>query len=153
MQMDLRQLIKEYLQKPRVMQLATCVDNQPWACNVHFYVDENFNFYWVSMTDRRHSLELEKNPKAAITVKIHEDTPEENYVIGISAEGEAAQIGMEEIKKIGEKYINRLSKKPKLLEDILAESGGFTFYKFIPSKLVLFDIKNFPDDPRQEVSL
>ncbi len=151
--MDLKKSITDYLKTARVMQLATCVDNQPWACTVHFYSDGELNFYWVSMTSRRHSIEIEQNPKVAIAVKIHEDTASENYVIGISAEGEAAQIEMDEIKKIGEKYISKLGKKPKLLEDILAGNGGFTFYKFTPSKFVLFDLKNFPDQPRQELEL
>jgi uncharacterized protein YhbP (UPF0306 family) len=43
--MDLKKIIKDYLQTPRVMQLATCVDNQPWVCNVHYYVDDDLNFY------------------------------------------------------------------------------------------------------------
>jgi hypothetical protein len=105
------------------------------------------------MTDRRHSLEIEQNPKAAITVKVHEDTPEEKYVIGISAEGTTTLMEENEVGKIGRQYIAKLDKDPKLLDDILADRGPFKFYKFVPTKLVLFDVKNFHDNPRQEIDL
>ncbi len=116
--MDLKKLIKDYLKTARVMQLATSVNNQPWACTVHFYSDNELNFYWVSMSSRRHSTEIEQNPHAAITIKVHEDTPEKKYVIGISAEGIAKLMNNEEVEKIGDKYISKLDKDPDLVRDI-----------------------------------
>lgn len=151
--MNLKKLINDYLNTARVMQLATSVDNQPWACSVHFYSDDDLNFYWVSMTTRRHSEEIEQNRKVAITVKIREDTPSEKYVIGISAEGTAGLMSNEEVEKIGNEYIKKLGKDPKLLEDSLAGKSPFKFYKFTPTKIVLFDVKNFPDQPRQEIEI
>lgn len=151
--MDLKKQISNYLKTARVMQLATSVNNHPWACNVHYYSDDDLNFFWVSMTSRRHSEEIEKNPNVAVTVKIHEDTMEEKYVIGISAEGKAEVLNNEEVNKIGNQYISKLDKNPKLLEDILADKGDFKFYKLTPSKIVLFDIKTFPHDPRQEYNV
>lgn len=151
--MDLKELIKGYLKTARVMQLATSVNNHPWACTVHFYSDASLNFYWSSMVDRRHSLEIEQNPKVAIAVKIVEDTPDKKYVIGLSAEGVAKLATKEEIEKIGPLYIEKLDKKQKLLDDMLSGTGPFKFYKMIPSKIVLFDVKNFPHDPRQELDL
>lgn len=41
--MDLRQLIKNYLEKAHFMQVATTKDNQFWICNVYFSFDENLN--------------------------------------------------------------------------------------------------------------
>ena len=46
---DLRERIKNYLKTARVMQLATSVDDKPWACNVHFYSDDDMNLYWCSL--------------------------------------------------------------------------------------------------------
>ena len=150
---DLKKLIKEYLKTARVMQLATSVHNQPWVCTVHFYNDDDLNFYWASMITRRHSMEIEQNPKVAIAIKIQEDTPDEKYVIGISAEGIAEMIDEEEINKIGDKYISKLDKDPDLIKDILSGKKPFKFYKLVPSKIVLFDVLNFPTDPRQELVL
>ena len=151
--MELRELIKDYLKTARVMQLATSVNNQPWVCTVHFYSDDDLNFYWASMITRRHSIEIEQNPKASIAVKIQEDTPEKKYVIGISAEGTAELLNIEEINKIGDQYIKKLDKDPNLIADILSVKKPFKFYKFTPSKFVLFDVLNFPHDPRQELIL
>lgn len=135
------------------MQLATSVNNQPWVCNVHFYSDDDFNFYWVSMPTRRHSKEIEQNKQVALAIKIHEDNPEEKYVIGISAEGVAELIDNEEIEKIGDKYIDKLDKDPNLLSNILANKSPFKFYRLKTSNIVLFDVKNFPDNPRQEYKI
>lgn len=151
--MDLKKLISNHLEKPRVMQLATSVNNQPWMCNVHFYADENFNFYWISTIARRHSQEIEQNKNVAVAILIHEDTPDEQYVIGISAEGNAELIDEEEAKRIGNNYIEKLDKVPALLDDILAGKNPHQFYRMKPSNIVLFDTKNFPDNPRQEMKL
>jgi hypothetical protein len=105
----------------------------------------------MSIPTRRHSIEIDQNPNVAIALKIHENTKEENYAIGISAEGNAKLIGKEEIEKIGNQYVKKLDKEPTLVDDILNGKKPFKFYRFNPIKLVLFDNKNFPDDPRQEL--
>ena len=51
------------------MQLATSRDGQPWNCSVYFVMQAG-KFYWLSFPDRRHSMELERNPRAAIAVGI-----------------------------------------------------------------------------------
>lgn len=57
------------------MQLATAVNDQPYLCTVHYYSDDNLNFYWSSKPFRRHSGEIEQNPKVSTYVLIHENTP------------------------------------------------------------------------------
>lgn len=151
--MDIKKLLHDHLQKARVMHLATVVNNKPWVCNIHFYVDDDFNFYWISTTARRHSQEIEKNPNAAITIKVHEDTPEEKYVIGVSAEGKAELLNDEETAKIGKLYSKKLNKPATLIEDILSGKNPHKFYRLKPANIVLFDTKNFPDNPRQEMKI
>lgn len=102
---DVKKLIKKYLQSKRVMHLATSVNNRPWVCNVHYYTDDDLNFYWISTLARRHSMEIEKNQNVAITIKVHEDTSDEQYVIGLSAEGKAELISEEDVKKTGPYYV------------------------------------------------
>ena len=151
--MDLKQLIKEGLQSTRTMSLATSVDNKIWNCTIHFYSDDNFNFYWISTPERRHSQEIAQNKNVAIAVKVHEDTPDAQYVIGISAEGIAELIEDEEIKKIGTAYTTKLGKPESLIADILTGVNPHKFYRFTPTNIVLFDYKNFPDNPRQEIKV
>ncbi|HSX09618.1 MAG TPA: pyridoxamine 5'-phosphate oxidase family protein [Candidatus Saccharimonadales bacterium] len=151
--MDLKQRIKDYLSTSRVMQLATSSDNKPWACNVHFYADDELNIYWNSSQTRRHSQDIEQNPNVAITIKIHEDTPEEYYIIGLSAEGKASILTDEEIKKIGPSYIKKLNKEKTLVEDVLSGKNSSKFYLLKPEKFVIFDTKNNTGNPRQEFTL
>lgn len=147
---DLRDRIKNHLQTARVMQLATSVNNKPWVCNVHFYSDDDLNIYWCSLPTRRHSQEIEQNPHAAITIKIHEDTTAEKYIIGLSAEGNVKKITDDDMKKIGVSYIKKLEKDENLIEEILSGKRSDTFYCLTPTNFVLFDTKNFLKDPRQE---
>lgn len=85
----MKEYIREYLQTNNVIQLATAKDGQPWLCNVHFYADHDLNIYWRSTTERRHSKEIADNPKVAAVIKVHENTPQEDYVIGLTIEGTA----------------------------------------------------------------
>lgn len=149
--MELKILITEYLKNKRVMQLATCVDNQPWVCSVHYCIDENLNFYWLSKDYRRHSEEIAQNNKAAITVKIQEDTPQADYVIGISAEGKASLLHRKEVKKAIKLFNSKFGLKPSTQKALIQGSSPEIFYKLKPSAIVLFDNKTFPDNPRQEV--
>lgn len=151
--MDGKQLIKQFLKDARVMQLATVKDNKPWVCNVHFYADDNFNLYWISTPVRRHSDEIKDNAHVAAAIKVHEDTPDEKYVIGISVEGTAELLTDDETKNIGKHYIEKFQKAPSLLGDILSGKNPHKFYRLNPTNIVLFDTKNFPDNPRQEYSI
>jgi uncharacterized protein YhbP (UPF0306 family) len=150
---DLKHLLQDHLKTARVMQLATAVDNKPWACTVHFYSDDDLNIYWMSTPIRRHSQEIEKNPFVAAAIKIHEDTPSEQYIIGIAVEGKAALINESETKRIGELYVKKLGKPEALIEDILAGRNPHKFYRLEPTSIVLFDTKNFSNNPRQEYTV
>jgi uncharacterized protein YhbP (UPF0306 family) len=150
---DIKTLIREYLKNARVLQLATSVDNKPWACNVHFYSDDDLNLYWISNLERRHSQDIKQNPNAAITIKVHEDTLEEHYIIGLSAEGKATLATMEDAKRISELYRKKLDKDPKTVEDALTETSQNKFYRLTPIKFIVFDTKTFSEHPRQEITL
>ncbi|MBA3724117.1 MAG: pyridoxamine 5'-phosphate oxidase family protein [Candidatus Levybacteria bacterium] len=151
--MDLKKLIKEYMAKTRVMQLATCVNNRPWVCSIHFYADDQLNIYWISAPTRRHSEDIQQNAKVAATMNIHEDTAQEPYVIGLTAEGEATVLTDKEVERIGKQYIEKLSKDRSMLEDILSGKINRKFYRLKVTKFVLFDTNIFPADPRQELKV
>lgn len=150
---DLKKLIRKYLQSKRVMHLATSVKNKPWVCNLHYYTDEDLNFYWISTLERRHSKEITNNQHVAVTIKVHEDTPDEQYVIGLSAEGKAELMTEKDAKKIADHYKNKLAKPQTLIDDIFAGRNPHKFYRLKPKKIVLFDNKTFPDNPRQEYNV
>lgn len=142
--MEVKKLIKKYLAQVQVMQLATAVNNQPWACNVHFAADDELNLYWLSQPNRRHSREIAKNKNVAATVAIKFP---ENPVIGVSAEGEAEIILTPEAIEVFDK---KFGLSGDFKEKLLADTAGEKLYRLKPRLFVLFDQVNFPDKPRIE---
>lgn len=150
--MTTEQIIRENIPKVKIMQLATSVDSQPWLCTVYFYTDENLHFYWFSTQEQRHSKELAINPKASTYVLVHENTSEENFVVGISAEGGVEYLGANIDESIGRGYCNKLNRDYSLIDDIKSGKKLHMLYKFTPTKFVLFDSQHFKEAPRQEWS-
>ncbi len=148
---DPKVLAKQYLTQQNVMQLATVANNQPWACTVHFYADEDMNLYWISKDFREHSKHIAANPKVAATVLVHENTPKENYVIGLSFAGGAEIASQQTAGKILPPYMSKLAKDPAVSAGILAGEGTDKLYCLKPSRGILFDTRNFPNSPRQEI--
>ena len=150
--MQVKELVKQYLDQIKIMQLATSVNNQPWVITVHYYSDEDSNLYWISTLARKHSQDIEQNPKVAATILVHENTPDENYVIGVSAEGTAELIREKVVEGVVQGYARKHGKDSDM-SDIASGKNPHKFYRLKPSRIVLFDNKNFPNDPRQELIL
>lgn len=147
--MSVEELIRKYVPTKNVMQLATTRDNQSWSCNVHFYSDNDLNLYWISEPGRRHSLEIQDNPNVSAAIKIHENTVEEDYVIGIALQGTAELMG-EFDENVAAAYKDKLSKNETFVDDMKNDRKPYKFYKLTPTKFVMFNTKDFEDNPRQE---
>lgn len=147
--MNVEELIKQLLPTKNIMQLATSAGNQPWVCNLHYYTDEDLNFYWLSTPERRHSKEISNNPRVAICINVHENTANEDYIIGISAEGTAELLPNIEAS-ILQAYGAKLGTSKSFLGTVQDGTNPHRLYKFTPKSFVIFDTKNFPKDPRQE---
>lgn len=149
---NIRKLIEEYLEKARLMQVATCRNNQPWACSVYFAFDDKLNLYWISKPNRRHSLELKDNAKVAGTIV----TPHKpgDDVRGLQFQGTAKElIEKEEIKLAMSYYAKRYEMDSERVQKIVDDTDGHRCYVIKPSLFVLFDETNFPENPRQEYTL
>lgn len=144
----IEELVKGYLPKFNIMQLATSADNQPWVCTVHYYTDENLNFYWISDENRRHSKEIHSNPQVTSYVLVHEDSSSEQYVIGMSIIGRAEAV-QDPDQQIVDGYLKKLN-KTRFVDNALSSEHPDKFYKLTPSKIILFDTKNLSGNPRQE---
>ena len=135
------------------MQLATVNGDKPWLCTVHYYSDDELNFYWASRLDREHSEHIKQNPNVTAYVLVHENEFDGDYVTGISITGIAELIGPKIDPANGTAYVKKLGKKPNILTEIASGQNSHQFYRLKPTRIVLFDSKNFPDEPRQEVVL
>jgi uncharacterized protein YhbP (UPF0306 family) len=144
---DPQQLIESYLSEKKIMQLATSRDGQPWICNLHFVADKDSNIYWLSKPSRRHSEDITKNPRTAITVAVQTEKP----LIGIQAEGESHIITDEKaVRFVMELYVKRQGTDKGFADTIIDGSNEHKVYKFTPTRFSLFDQKNFANQPPME---
>lgn len=150
--MELRELIKKYLQGAKLMQLATSDNNQPWVCSVWFAADEDLNIYWLSSTTRRHSEEVMKNQKVAAAIVLPQ-TPKD-APRGLQVQGTAELLSIQEdIDKAIYVYAGRIFTKEQIREFMEDKETPHHFYRIKPTQFVLFDAVNFPDNARQTLSL
>lgn len=132
------------------MQLATSVNTQPWVCTVYFVEDEKLNLYWLSLPGRRHSKELEKNPKAAVAIQIKTGQP----VIGIQAEGEVEIVrDVKLVEDIMTRYVQKYGSGKDFISNFARGKNQHVMYKFKPTCYVIFDEMNDTDNPRVQIKV
>lgn len=145
---NVKDLIIKYLNEARIMQVATAIDNQPWACTVYFAFDQQCNLYWISKADRRHSQDIKQNPKVAGTIVLPHSYGED--IRGLQFQGTARQINdPKEVVELFASYANRYDCQEEA-NRIASGQNPHKLYRVKPSLFVLFDEANFLDQARQE---
>ncbi|MCL5094167.1 MAG: pyridoxamine 5'-phosphate oxidase family protein [Patescibacteria group bacterium] len=152
----LEKLIREYLEKGTLMQVATVSNNQPWIASVWYSFDKNLNIYFISGNYRRHSEEIRNHSKVAgsiVQTKYMQELGQESR--GLTFEGIAEELGVIDSLKAFENFFKRWPKATKYItkKSIREELTKVRFYKIKPSLIVLFDEVNYPENPRQELIL
>ncbi|MHB1864808.1 MAG: pyridoxamine 5'-phosphate oxidase family protein [Candidatus Saccharimonadales bacterium] len=145
----LRRLIVEYMQEQKLMQLATISEDGPWICSVWQAFDNDLNIYFFSATNRKHSLDIEKDSRVAgALAKPHDinDAPRAVQFSGIAKR----LINAEDIAKARSVFEGRIFNS-ETIDKLMANSERpHVFYKIVPNKFVLFDVKNYPENSRRE---
>lgn len=135
--MNIEAIIRSYLPQVIHMSLATCSDNKPWVCEVHYAYDDDLNLYFRSTPDRRHSREIAANPNVAgnIVTQHHLD----QKVRGVYFEGMAEKLTNVDESSIAYTVVAaRLGLGPEILKDSNTDSGH-GFYRIKVSDYYLFD--------------
>lgn len=152
MENKLRNLIEDYLNEAKLMQVATSKDNRPWACSVYFAFDKDLNLYWISTPTRRHSMEINDNENVAGTIVLPH-TPGD-AARGIQFEGSAKKLTNKTEIFFGMKcYVKRFGMSKERMNEIIEGKDAHVCYKIAPKLYVLFDEVNFPDQSRREYKL
>lgn len=146
---SIRTLIVEYMQEQKLMQLATVGENGPWICSVWQAIDEHMNIYFLSATNRQHSLDIALNPHVAgALAKPHEVG---DPARAIQFRGTANLLtGVDEIALARSVYEGRTFDAAQIETFMSDAERPHAFYKITPTKFVLFDTENFPENSRQE---
>lgn len=130
------------------MQLATARGQKPWVCSVFYVVDNEYNFYWLSLPTRRHSQDIATNNHAAVTVAIKHDLP----VIGIQAEGTVTITNDQvEVEKVATAYVEKYDSAKTFYDRFTKGINQHWVYKLKPTSVTLFDEYNNNDNAVQTI--
>jgi uncharacterized protein YhbP (UPF0306 family) len=131
MENNIKDLIKKVLEQGYLMSLATVDEGGVWVSDVIYIFDEDFNIFWMSDPDVRHSNAILKNQKVAGTITVN--LPKENK-LGIQFEGTAEKIeGIRHDLAI-KHFTKRKKPAPKEDDDVLWRDS---WYLLRPKKIEL----------------
>lgn len=134
---DIKQLIREVLDKGYLMSLATLDEGGVWVADVIYVHDDELNIYWMSDPVARHSKAVPKNSTVAGTITVS-GAGEDN--LGIQFEGVAEKIDGSRHDLAVKHYKKRRKSVPKEHDDVLQ---GDSWYIFKPKKIELICEKLF----------
>ena len=129
--------IKNILSSVKQMVLCTCKQNKPWAATVIFAFDENFNLYFFSSAERRHSKEIVGNDAVAGAIASeHKKGLYEPVHLGLQFEGLCKLVSAEEAGVAYELYRKQ---HPRITEFHERKDARRELYKIRVRTFVVFD--------------
>ena len=135
--MKLRDKVLAYLQSCNVLTLATNGEDGPWAAAV-FYVNNDFNLFFLSDPATRHIQNISVNPQVAATIQ--KDYNDWKKIKGIQLEGEVQKLSG---AKKADAIMRYLLKFPVIGKETPIEIGQamskVDFYTLIPSAVYFID--------------
>ncbi|MEK7503194.1 MAG: pyridoxamine 5'-phosphate oxidase family protein [Patescibacteria group bacterium] len=140
---NIKQLIKEVMDKGYLMSLATIDSSGVWVCDVIYIHDENLNIYWKSDPNVRHSKAIIVNNQVAGTITT--SGPGENN-LGIQFDGVAEKIEGSRHDLAIKHYAKRKKSAPKENDDVLQ---GDSWYILKPKKIELINEKLYKFDKKK----
>ncbi|MBI2111989.1 pyridoxamine 5'-phosphate oxidase family protein [Candidatus Woesearchaeota archaeon] len=136
--------------------VATCdKNNHPWNSPVYSAFDKNYNFYWASWKENKHSKNIKENDN--VFVVIYDSTVPEGTGFGVYMRGKAQQLESKdtiEIVKSLKLLYSRKNKKPRKIEEFLGLLPR-RIYKFVPEQVWVNsedDVKSNFVDSRIEIT-
>lgn len=120
------------------MSLATLDDGGLWVADLVYVFDEDFNIYWMSDPEVRHSKAISKNTQVAGTITISNKSKEPN--LGIQFFGKAEKIEGARHDLAIKHLIKRGYPEPEESDDVLQ---GDSWYVLHPTKIDLIDEENY----------
>lgn len=147
--MNIEKTIRDYLPQIIHMSLATCVNNKPWICEVHYVFDNELNFYFRSTPQRRHSEEIKSNPQVAGNIITQHLLGQK--VRGVYFEGKAELLENVDEGHVAYKlYCKRFDTDSEILEEAKKETGH-KFYKITVDTFYLFDSRESSPSKKYEL--
>ncbi len=144
MNLNLKDLTREVLEKGYLMTLAVSDEHGAWAADVIYVFDDEMNLYWMSDPDTRHSTAITTDSQVAGTITVS-NRGEGN--LGLQFSGVAEKIDGARYDLATKHFAKRNKPLPKETDDVL---DGDSWYVLKITKLFLIHEKYF-GFKRQEV--
>ncbi len=136
MDLELRQIVLEYLCHHQVMTVATIGEKGPWAAAV-FYVNEGFAFYFLSAGHTRHSQNIAGDDRVSATIQ--EDYKDWPAIKGIQLEGSARQLEGAERQLAQALYEEKYPFIKNASSQIRLGLARVNWYRLLPVRLYFID--------------
>ena len=140
---DTRAAIQAFLERIRVLTLATSIDNIPWACTLAFAYDQELNLYCITNKETRHIAEVESNSRVSVAIHEHQ-TPNYNpkTVKGLQIEATAKVLSGVDIVKALKVFVDRFPLAESMSKERLFELKTARIIQIRPKKLFFLDREN-----------
>jgi uncharacterized protein YhbP (UPF0306 family) len=151
---DDRELLEEYIDEGKLMQLATRDNDGPWMCNVwyaHRFAPDRI--YFISSVARHHSQQIRDDGAVAGTI-MHEQLEQLGQKVrGVTFRGHATELPTEGIDEAIAHFLARWPTASGGIDAKLLAAGEtpIRLYEISVREWVLFDEVNFPDQPRRDI--
>lgn len=138
---DVRELVKSILEQGYLMSLGTVDDGGVWVSDVIYIHDDDFNLFWLSDPDVRHSRAIQGNPKVAATITVSNNAGEEN--IGLQIEGVAEKLEGNNLALATQHRLKRKKSPPTRGGEV---EEGESWYRLRPTKIEVIHEPRFGFD-------
>jgi len=125
-----------YLATHQVMTIATSGEEGVWAAAV-FYVNDGFDFIFLSAAHTRHAQNFKVNPQVAATIQ--EDYKEWEAIQGIQLEGLVARLTGDEKRAAITLYRQKYKFLNQPTPQIEAAFARVNWYRLRPTRLYFID--------------
>ncbi len=151
---DFVEKARDIVRVNRYMTLATCDGESVWIAPIAYVVDADYNFYWYSATDARHSQHIQRNPHVAVS--IYNSTEPSDIVSGLQLAGTAQAVEGPELQQVMDFYWQQSFPDERVRARWMRPIEDFSgtaiqrFYRFTPTRVYMPDPSN---NRRMEVNL
>jgi uncharacterized protein YhbP (UPF0306 family) len=128
---DVKALIQDILERGCFMSLATLDEQGVWVSDLLYVHDDDFNLYWLSRPEARHSGAILAHPKVAGTITVS-GRGEDN--LGIQFEGIGKRLKGSRFDLLRKKCAKGNRPAPKEEDDLLQ---GDSWYVVKPTRIDL----------------
>ncbi|MBU2101706.1 pyridoxamine 5'-phosphate oxidase family protein [Patescibacteria group bacterium] len=155
---DLDELAREIIETNQYMTLGTSDGKgSSWVAPLAYAHDKNWNMYFVSLPDSRHSSDLKKNNEAVVAIFDSHQAVGEG--VGLQIEGIIKETNIKNIPLAAKTYFSKKYPYGRNMKEAFAsalrellDGKVYRFYQFTPTNVWMND-PNAKTDVRVEVHL